>query len=174
MQAALISHATGHGDLERARANARTLQPSGIDLVADGDIEPHLGGGGPPGTGEAVIEQGLRHPCGQKRVLLRWWRDQILGRGDGLEREVRMALDQARHERHALAIDNLAAALRDLSRHPGDRADPVALDEDFAIERRSAAGVPDSRPYDDRLAHRALSLRRRECLLRYLTTDPST
>jgi hypothetical protein len=59
---------------------------------------------------EAVVEQGLRVPCGEQRVLLRRQVAQVSGRDRVAESEVSVTLHQPRHQRHAPASITSAPA----------------------------------------------------------------
>src|SRR6516164_10795317 len=66
---------------------------------------------------------------------------------------MRVAFRQPRHQGHALAIDDLAACLRNLTRSTGHRADPVALDEHIAVKSGRTARVEDLCSDNHRVTH---------------------
>jgi hypothetical protein len=105
--------------------------------------EPQLRLGGAPGAGETVIEQYLGDARRDQRMCLGRWRDQILGRRDRLERQMRVAFGHARHQEQALGVDARAALRRHLAGAARNGADALAFHQHVAFERLGAARVPD-------------------------------
>jgi hypothetical protein len=85
MQPALIAESARDRDLERSRADARSGEPSGIDLVAHGDSKAQLRFGGAVSAGKPLVEKNFRNARRQQRVLFRRRRDQVFSRRDGFE-----------------------------------------------------------------------------------------
>jgi hypothetical protein len=115
-------------------------------------------GCGPSFASEAVVEQGLRVPCGEQGVLFRRQVAQISGRDRVAERDVSVTLHQPRHQRHAAGLDNLGAPAVKLATVARHSVDTPTFNQQVRGKSSFAAAVPNPAIPDDRLAHAVLPL----------------
>ena len=114
-----------------------------VDFVAHHHVQAQLGAGRAVGAGEAGVEQLPRVVQGLDHVFLGRDVAEVGVLGGAAERQVRVALDQARHQRHAQRIDHVDAFGRALGRTALHGADAVALDQHLGGKRCGAGAVPE-------------------------------
>jgi hypothetical protein len=122
------------------------MVPSSI-AFPDHDVEPRLGGGGADAAGPAHVEVAPGDLGAPEDVLLGRHALDRVERRLVVPGEMRVGLDHARHQEGAGAVDHRAPTIG-AARMPlpglDDTADPVALDQHLAHERRLAAAVEDA------------------------------
>ena len=142
MQGAHVAEPAGDGQPRGCGQEAWTGNFAFLDGVADHDIEPRLGRRGADAACDAVveIEPGVVH--GEQGVLLGGdspQRSQVVGVVDA---QVRVRLDQARHQGGPVAtVDDLCAVALQRFAVARNRNDLVALHQHFPAEGFIPAAV---------------------------------
>jgi hypothetical protein len=154
-----VAEAARHGDLLAGGQVARADDRAVVDRVADHHVEARLGGGSAHAARPAHVQILPRDLGAPQDVLLgRHPLDRVEARLV-VPGEVRVRLDHARHQERARAVDHLRAEhrVRRLAvAGPRDAADPVALHEHVAGERRLAAAVEDAHVGEEDVGHGGL------------------
>ena len=88
--------------------------------------------------------------AGSKKVLLGRDFAEVLVAGRADEGEMAMALDQARHQGHAAAVDDLGAVAANLSLVPRDRGDAVVFDQHLGRIALVILAIPDLRVHNQK------------------------
>ena len=151
-----VAQPAGDGDLLAGGQVARADDGAVVDGIADDDVQPRLGRGGPDAGGPTHVEIDLGDFGAPQDVLF--------GRHalDGLQPrlvvpgKMRVRLDHARHQEGAGTVDGLCAqhGRRALAVAGLDHAtDAVALHQHVAGEGRFATAVEDAHVGEEDVAH---------------------
>src|SRR5260221_5923450 len=139
---AFITEATRHGDLRAGRAHAWSRQATGIDLIANDDIQAELGRGSAIGAGKTMIEQRLGIPHGEEQMLFRRNIAEIAIMDGTTERYMRMTFDQARHQGAAMAINGRSSFGGQLTWRSRNCANATAFHQDIGGGNNRRAHLP--------------------------------
>jgi hypothetical protein len=140
LRLAQVADAAGDGELHARRQQPRPRDVAGVDLVAHDDVQPRLGRRGAEAGGEALVEIELGVAHRHHQVLFECQMAERARVRLVDEAQMRVRLDQPRHQRGAGAVDRRGVRCRDGARH-ADRGDAIALDQHVAGERCRTAAV---------------------------------
>jgi hypothetical protein len=125
-------------------SDARTGNPAAVDLVAQRQFDGRTRRAAREGAGEAVVEEHARVVQGDELVLLggrqRGADDAVDG---GREGEVRVRLDESRHQRHAATVDHPGIVAIEALAGAGHRGDAPSGQAHFAAKQARALAIED-------------------------------
>ena len=129
----LVAEAAGRRDLGAGGAIARAGEIAVLDFLTHHHVDAQFGGSRGIGGGEAMIEDQRRVAAGAQQMLLGRDFPQVLIASGADERQVAVALHQARHQELPVPVDHLGRAFAaDRVAPARDGLDPVVLHDDFA------------------------------------------
>ena len=156
-----IAVARGADQLGTGGAHPRPRGKTGVDLIADDDVEARLGAAGADDGGEAVVQDGAGVAERVERMLLGRHLADIAQPGGVGVADVAVAVDHPRHQRRAVALDDLGILARDLVRALGHRFDPIAPDQHLAAVGLASGAVEDRYVGEQPVGHRRSTRRRK-------------
>ena len=153
MLLALVAEASGHRDLRPGGAIARAGEMAVLDFLTHDDVKTQFGGRRRVAGRETVIEDQGRVAAGSQKMLFGRNLAEILVARRADERQMAMALDHARHQGHAAAVDDLGAVAANLPLTARDRGDAVMFDQHLGRIALVVLAIPDLRVHNQ-IGHR--------------------